>query len=72
MSEVVSAVPALQIRHADGAEWRVAAKWPDGHVEDIAAFGSEQDANEWIVKDFPAWLDARMNGNATAEPTTIA
>jgi hypothetical protein len=63
-ADTPSPIPALQIRHTEGSDWCVAAKWADGHVEDIATFGSERDANEWIVKDFQAWLDARKNGGA--------
>ena len=51
--------PVLQIRHQDGEDWFVAATWPDGRSEDICGFKSEQDANEWIAKEFQAWLDER-------------
>jgi hypothetical protein len=44
-----SAIPALQIKHIEDADPCVAAKWPGGHVEDIAAFDTELKANEWIV-----------------------
>jgi hypothetical protein len=37
----------------------VAATWPDGRVEHIASFKSEQDANEWIAKEFQLWLERR-------------
>ena len=53
------AIPALQIRHGDGDEWRVAATWPDGQVEDIASFKTEAGANEWIAKEFQHWLEKR-------------
>ena len=53
------AVPSLQIRHGDGDEWWVAATWPDWQIEDIASFKSELDANAWIAKDFPHWLEQR-------------
>jgi hypothetical protein len=53
------AAPALQIRHGDGDQWRVAATWPDGRAEHIASFKSEQDANGWIAKEFQLWLERR-------------
>jgi hypothetical protein len=53
------AIPALQIRHGDGDEWRVAVTWPDGQVEDVASFKTEADANEWIAKEFQGWLEKR-------------
>ena len=53
------AVPSFQIRHGDGDEWWVAATWPDGQIEDIASFKSELDANAWIAKEFPRWLEQR-------------
>jgi hypothetical protein len=49
----------MQIRHAETGEWLVAAKWPDGTVEDIRDFGSETEANAWIADELQAWLDAR-------------
>jgi hypothetical protein len=52
----------LQVRHAEGEGWRVAARWPDGHVEDIGAFKTEVEANAWIAKDFQTWLETRRNG----------
>jgi hypothetical protein len=57
-----SATPTPQIRHAEGEGWRVAARWADGHVEDIGAFKTEVEANEWIAKDFQTWLETRRNG----------
>jgi hypothetical protein len=50
-------IPTLQLRHAEGEGWCVAARWPDGRVEDIAGFKSEFEANEWIAKDFQTWLE---------------
>jgi hypothetical protein len=57
-----SAIPTPQVRHAEGEGWRVAARWPDGHVEDIGAFKTEVEANEWIAKHFQMWLETRRNG----------
>ena len=42
--------------------WHVAAKWSDGHVENITAFESEVEANEWIANDFQEWLERRKKG----------
>jgi hypothetical protein len=64
------AIPALQIRHGDGDEWRVAATWPDGQVEDIASFQTEGEANEWIAKDFPRWLEQRGYQSKDASSTS--
>jgi hypothetical protein len=61
-------IPMLQLRHAEGEGWCVAARWPDGHVEDIPGFKSEFEANEWIAKDFQTWLETRRNGDQ-AKPT---
>jgi hypothetical protein len=51
--------PVLQIRHRDGNDWIVAATWPNGAFEEILGFKSESEANEWIAKEFQAWLDER-------------
>jgi hypothetical protein len=50
-------LPTLQIRHANGEDWFVAASWPDGRYEEIAGFKNEAEANEWIANKFHAWLD---------------
>jgi hypothetical protein len=55
-------IPALQITHTVDDVWHVAAKWSDGHVEDIAAFESELEANEWIANDFQERLERRKKG----------
>lgn len=57
-------IPILQIRHADGDDWKVAATWPDGRSEEIKGFKSENAANEWIANRFAAWLDEADGGNA--------
>jgi hypothetical protein len=51
--------PVLQIRHRDGDDWFVAATWPNGLFEEIRGFKSESEANEWIAKEFQAWLEER-------------
>ena len=51
--------PVRQIRLRDGNNWLVAATWPSGEFEEIRNFKSESDANEWIAKEFQAWLDER-------------
>jgi hypothetical protein len=55
----MSTVPVMQIRHTETGEWLVAAKWPDGTVEDIRGFATETDANEWIAHELQSWLDGR-------------
>ena len=55
----MNSVPVMQIRHTETGEWLVAAKWPDGTVEDIRGFATETDANEWIARELQAWLDHR-------------
>jgi hypothetical protein len=62
------AIPTLQIRHCEGEDWCVAATWPDGHFEEIAGFRNEVEANAWIAKSFPAWLEARKSGKKAAAP----
>jgi hypothetical protein len=59
-------MPNLQIRHADGEEWKVAATWPDGRSEEIMGFKTETAANEWIANSFAAWLEAADGGGADA------
>jgi hypothetical protein len=58
-TETPSKIPALQITHTADDVWHVAAKWSDGHVENITAFESEVEANEWIANDFQEWLERR-------------
>jgi hypothetical protein len=62
VTETPSKIPALQITHTVDEVWHVAAKWSDGHVENIAAFESEVEANEWISSDFQEWLERRKKG----------
>jgi hypothetical protein len=35
----------------------VRATWEDGTFEDISGFQNEVDANDWITKKFPIWLE---------------
>jgi hypothetical protein len=58
-------MPVLQIRHRDGENWFVAATWPDGRFEEIQGFKTESEANEWIAKEFQAWLDKRRETERT-------
>jgi hypothetical protein len=58
-----SLTPTAQIRHSEAEGWRVAARWPDGHVEDIAGFKSELEANDWIADHFQEWLEMRKNND---------
>jgi hypothetical protein len=55
-------IPALQITRTVDDVWRVAAKWSDSHVQVIADFESETEANEWIATEFQDWLDHRTKG----------
>jgi hypothetical protein len=56
-------IPALQITHTVDDLWRVAAKWSDGQVENIADFESEVDANDWIANEFQDWLEKRRKAS---------
>ena len=58
---MASTTPVLQIRRRDGGDWTVAATWPNGKFEEIRPFKNETDANEWIAKEFQAWLDQRKS-----------
>jgi hypothetical protein len=60
-------MPILQIRHADGRAWKVAATWPDGRFEEIKGFKTESEANEWIAHSLQAWIDnsERVDEHAT-------
>jgi hypothetical protein len=55
----MSTIPVMQIRHTESGDWFVAAKWPNGQVEDIKGFATESEANEWIAKELQAWLDQK-------------
>ena len=55
----MSQSPVMQIRHTEAGEWFVAAKWPNGRIEDIKGFATESQANECIAKELQAWLDKR-------------
>ena len=60
-------IPILQIRHANGEPWKVAATWPDGRFEEIRGFKTESEANEWIARSLQAWLDAsELDSDPTA------
>jgi hypothetical protein len=54
-------MPALQIRHCNGDDWRVHASFPDGSSEEISGFHTENEANAWIADKFQDWL-ARSDG----------
>jgi hypothetical protein len=54
----------MQIRHDTNDTWWVAAKWPDGSIEDIKGFTSETDANKWITHELERWLEQRRPTNA--------
>ena len=54
-------IPIMQIRHNGDGQWFVAARWPDGHAEDIRGFETESEANEWIANELQAWLDRRKD-----------
>lgn len=60
----MAAIPIMQIRHTENDEWFVAAKWPDGRVEDIRDFRTESEANEWVANELQAWLDRRKQSTA--------
>jgi hypothetical protein len=59
-------MPVLQIRHADGKDWKVAATWPDGRFEELKGFKTESEANEWITHSLQAWLDEMDRGASQA------
>jgi hypothetical protein len=53
-------LPSLQVRHSAHGEresWTVRATWEDGTFEEISGFQNEVDANDWITKKFPIWLE---------------
>ena len=52
-------MPILQIRNSNGGAWSVHAEFPDGSVEDVGGFRTENEANEWIAKDLQQWLEKR-------------
>jgi hypothetical protein len=64
--DAIMSVPVLQIRHTENDEWFVAAKWPDGRVEDIRGFNTESEANEWVANELQSWLDQRRENPAHA------
>ena len=57
-------VPIMQVRHDSNDQWWVAAKWPDGAIEDIRGFKSENEANEWISNELETWLAGRKEKHA--------
>jgi hypothetical protein len=59
-------MPILQIRNSNGGAWCVHAEFPDGSVEDVGGFRTENEANEWIAKDLHQWLEKREK-NRTPE-----
>jgi hypothetical protein len=56
--------PVLQIRHAGGDNWFVAATWPDGRSEEIRGFKTETAASAWIAKKLHACLNEAERTNA--------
>ena len=63
---VMADIPVLQIQRGEGGDWSVAATWPNGCFEEIGGFKNESDANEWVAKEFQAWLDDHEKKTSSA------
>ncbi len=65
-------MPVLQVRHDPQDRWWVAARWPNGEVENIRGFVSENDANAWIATEVDAWLENRRKAPAADLAAPVA
>jgi hypothetical protein len=66
IDDMTDDIPILQIRHADGRAWKVAATWPGGRFEEIEGFKTESEANEWIAHSLQAWIDESQRADEYA------
>jgi hypothetical protein len=48
-----------ELKKLEESQWAVEAEWPDGAIEQIGRFSSEQQAQDWIATDAAAWLGER-------------
>jgi hypothetical protein len=54
--------PSLEPRPLDGAEgWYVHICWPDGSFEQVGAFRTKSEADQWIVEKSDAWLKTHVD-----------
>jgi hypothetical protein len=49
----------------DGSAWYIELTWPDGRVEHIDSFQSEEEITEWISRKSDAWLKGRVASGKT-------
>jgi hypothetical protein len=43
----------------DGSGWYVKAEWPDGITQHVDDFGSDSEAQEWVIHKSAGWLQKR-------------
>jgi hypothetical protein len=61
-------MPTLQMRKENQGLWTVRVNWPDGTCQDIPGFEHEQDADDWIAKKFPDWLEEQKKARLGFTP----
>lgn len=57
-------MPALQLRKENEGHWTVRVTWPDGAFKEIPGFEHEKDADDWIVRKLPEWLEEQRMARA--------
>jgi len=40
----------------DGSGWYVEAVWPDGFIQHVDDFGSDTEAQDWVIHKSAGWL----------------
>ena len=48
-----------ELKKAEASEWYVEAEWPDRPTEQVGQFGSESEAQDWIVHQSAEWFRKR-------------
>ncbi len=42
--------------YKDGSGWYVEAEWPDGTTQHVDDFGSDSEAQDWVIHKSAKWL----------------
>lgn len=57
-------MPMLQVRKENEGRFTVRVTWPDGGWQDIPGFEHESDADDWIARKLPDWLEEQKMARA--------
>lgn len=59
-SSPISSRPTMEPRSLkDGSAWYIELTWPDGRMECIDSFQSEDEIKDWIARKSDGWFKSR-------------